>query len=106
MENAKRYFNKYNKLKRTYEALMELTVESKEELDYLLSVQNSLEIAKTENDLQEIKQELVESGYVRGTFDRNKQKKQVKAKPLHYISSDGYHMYVGKNNFQNGGADI
>ena len=101
MENAKRYFNKYNKLKRTYEALMELTVESKEELDYLLSVQNSLEIAKTENDLQEIKQELVESGYVRGRFDRNKQKKQVKAKPLHYISSDGYHMYVGKNNFQN-----
>lgn len=80
---------------------MELTVESKEELDYLLSVQNSLEIAKTENDLQEIKQELVESGYVRGRFDRNKQKKQVKAKPLHYISSDGYHMYVGKNNFQN-----
>ena len=70
-------------------------------LDYLLSVQNSLEIAKTENDLQEIKQELVESGYVRGRFDRNKQKKQVKAKPLHYISSDGYHMYVGKNNFQN-----
>ncbi len=101
MENAKRYFNKYNKLKRTYEALMELTVESKEELDYLLSVQNSLEIAKTENDLQEIKQELVESGYVRGRFDRNKQKKQAKAKPLHYISSDGYHMYVGKNNFQN-----
>lgn len=101
MENGKRYFAKYNKLKRTYEALMELTVESKAELDYLLSVQNSLDIAKTENDLQEIKQELVESGYIRGRQDKNKQKKQAKAKPLHYISSDGFHMYVGKNNYQN-----
>lgn len=101
MENAKRYFQKYNKLKRTYEALMELTKESKAELDYLLSVQNALEIAKTENDLMQIKQELVESGYVRGKNDRGKMKKQGKAKPLHYISSDGYHMYVGKNNLQN-----
>lgn len=101
MENAKRYFSRYNKLKRTYEALLELTVESKEELDYLLSVQTSLEIAKTEHDLQEIKQELIESGYVRGKMEKGKQKKQAKAKPMHYQSSDGYHIYVGKNNLQN-----
>ncbi|MGN0435946.1 MAG: NFACT family protein [Wujia sp.] len=101
MDNSKRYFARYNKLKRTYEALTELTVESKNELDYLLSVQNSLEIATSENDLADIKKELVEAGYVRGKIDRNKGKKQEKSKPLHYISSDGYHIYVGKNNIQN-----
>lgn len=101
MENGKKYFAKYNKLKRTYEALSELTVESKEELDYLLSVQNALEFAVSENDLTQIKAELIESGYIRGRADKGKNKKMAKSKPLHYISSDGFHMYVGKNNFQN-----
>lgn len=101
MENGKKYFAKYNKLKRTYDALTELTIESKEELDYLLSVQNSLEFAATENDLMQIKAELVESGYIRGRSDKNRNKKTAKSKPLHYISSDGFHMYVGKNNYQN-----
>lgn len=101
MDNAKKYFARYNKLKRTYEALVELTKESKEELDYLLSVQNSLGIATTDTDLEQIKTELIESGYIRGRIDNNKNKKQAKSKPLHYISSDGFHMYVGKNNYQN-----
>lgn len=101
MENGKRYFAKYTKLKRTYEALTEQTVASKDELDYLLSVQTSLEIVTNENDLLEIKKELIESGYVRGKIDKNKGKKQEKSKPLHFISSDGFHMYVGKNNYQN-----
>lgn len=101
MDNAKKYFGRYNKLKRTYEALVELTKESKEELNYLLSVQNSLGIATTDTDLEQIKTELIESGYIRGRIDKNKNKKQVKSKPLHYISSDGFHMYVGKNNYQN-----
>ncbi len=101
MDNSKKYFAKYNKLKRTYEALIELTVDSKSELDYLMSVQNSLEIADSLDDLAQIKAELIESGYVRGKRDNKKGKKQEKSKPLHYISSDGYHMYVGKNNYQN-----
>ncbi len=100
MDNSKKYFAKYNKLKRTYEALTELTVESKSELEYLLSVQTSLDIADSMSDLTQIKAELIESGYIRGRADKGK-KKQEKSKPLHYISSDGYHMYVGKNNFQN-----
>ncbi len=101
MDNSKKYFAKYNKLKRTYEALTELTVESKSELDYLMSVQNSLEIADSLDDLTQIKTELIESGYIRGKRDSGKGKKQEKSKPLHYISSDGYHIFVGKNNFQN-----
>lgn len=101
MDNAKKYFAKYNKLKRTYEALIELTESSKAELDHLLSVQNSLEIAESDGDLSQIKSELIESGYIKGRIDRNKNKKESKSKPMHYISSDGFHMYVGKNNFQN-----
>ncbi len=101
MENGKRYFEKYNKLKRTYEALSELAVSSKEELDYLLSVQTSLEFAKVENDLSQIKAELIQSGYIRKRSERDKGKKQEKGHPLHYVSSDGYDIYVGKNNYQN-----
>lgn len=101
MENGKRYFAKYNKLKRTYEALNKLAAESKEELDYLLSVQTSLSFAASETDLMQIKTELTESGYIRGRVDRVKNKRQEKSKPLHYISVDGFDMYVGKNNYQN-----
>ncbi len=101
MENSKKYFERYNKLKRTYEALTEYTKISKEELEYLLSVQTSLDIASSDTDLSQIKAELIESGYIRGRIDKGKNKKNEKSKPLHYISSDGFHMYVGKNNYQN-----
>ena len=47
-----------------------------------------------------IKEELIECGYMK-RHGRNQKKRQGKSKPLHYISSDGFHMYVGKNNFQN-----
>ena len=101
MENGKRYFEKYNKQKRTFQALSELSLQSKEELDYLLSVQTSLSFATTEQDLLQIKEELIESGYVRGRINNKKTKNNGKSKPLHYRSSDGYDMYVGKNNYQN-----
>lgn len=99
LENAKRYFEKYNKLKRTYEALSHLIVETKDEIQYLESVSNALDIARTEDDLAQIKEELTQSGYIRRKFTKKKEK--FKSLPLHYISSDGYDMYVGKNNFQN-----
>lgn len=101
MDNGKRYFEKYNKQKRTFLALSELSLSSKEELDYLLSVQTSLSFATSEQDIIQIKEELIESGYVRGKINNKKSKNNEKSKPLHYRSSDGYDMYVGKNNFQN-----
>ncbi len=98
-ENAQRYFAKYNKQKRTYEALSELCRETKDDITYLESIQTSLDIALTEDDLAGIKEELAESGYIKRRTVRKKTK--VKNTPLHYISSDGYHIYVGKNNLQN-----
>ncbi len=111
MDNAARYFDRYNKLKRTKEALTELTVSVKEEIDHLESILSALDFASKEEDLNEIKQELIESGYVRGrgvrTASNNRggkaktEKLRFKSRPMHYISSDGFHMYVGKNNYQN-----
>jgi len=105
MENAKKYFEKYNKLKRTHEALSVFIKETKEALDYMESVRLSLDLALTEDDLNAIKEELIESGYLRRHIDKNTKKKPQKIKlkntPLHYVSSDGYHLYVGKNNLQN-----
>lgn len=98
-ENAQRYFEKYNKQKRTFEALSRLIEETKAEIDYLESVRTALDIALTEDDLTQIKEELILSGYMRRKYTKKKVK--VKNQPLHYISSDGFHMYVGKNNLQN-----
>ncbi len=98
-ENAQKYFDKYNKQKRTYEALVSLIQETQDEIIYLESVSNALNIALNEDDLTQIKEELIESGYVRRKF--TKQKVKITSKPFHYLSSDGYHIYVGKNNLQN-----
>ena len=98
-ENAQKYFDKYNKQKRTFEALTELIQETQDEITYLESVSNALDIALSEDDLTQIKEELISAGYVRQKF--TKQKVKITSKPFHYISSDGYHMYIGKNNLQN-----
>ena len=98
-ENSQKYFARYSKQKRTFEALTELIQETKEDIEYLESISNALDIALSEADLAQIKEELIQSGYVRRKFTKKKVK--LTNKPLHYISSDGYHMYVGKNNLQN-----
>lgn len=98
-ENAKKYFEKYNKLKRTWEALFVLTKEVHDEIEHLESVSNALDIAQKEEDLVQIKEELIESGYIKRKGGQKKVK--ITSRPFHYISSDGFHMYVGKNNLQN-----
>ena len=97
--NAQKYFDKYGKLKRTYEALTDLIQETKAEIEHLESIATSLDIALTEDDLVQIKEELVEYGYIKRK--RTDKKAKIKSKPFHYLSSDGYHIYVGKNNYQN-----
>lgn len=102
-ENAKKYFEKYQKLKRTYEALTTLTAETKAEVDHLSSISTSLDIALQEADLVQIKEELIESGYMKrkGGIKGKQKRERITSKPFHYMSSDGYHIYVGKNNYQN-----
>ena len=99
MENSKKYFDKYGKLKRTAEALNELIVETKSQIDHLESIQNALDIAVSSEDLVQIKQELMEYGFIKK--QRNSKKERIKSKPFHYRSAYGYDIYVGKNNYQN-----
>ena len=113
-QNAKKYFDRYTKLKRTHEALTGLTAEVKAEIDHLESIRTSLDLATNEGDLAQIRQELEDSGLVRRHtgagkkrpgFDKSGSKKgrarTPVSRPLHYVSSDGYDIYVGKNNTQN-----
>lgn len=101
-QNAKKYFDRYNKLKRTAENLETLTKEVESEKDHLESIQNALDIASGEEDLVPIRDELVEAGYIHKKGEKKKSSRlQAKSKPLHYKSSDGFDIYVGKNNYQN-----
>ena len=99
-ENAVKYFNRYNKLKRTFEADSKLIEETKAETQHLESIATALDIAVNEEDLVELKEELIQAGYIHRKGKGGK-KEKVTSKPFHYISSDGFDMYVGKNNFQN-----
>ena len=102
MDNAKHYFDKYAKLKRTLEALTIQIKETKEEVEHLESISNSLDMARYEEDLAAIRREMTEYGYIKKHNSSKKGgKKPEKSKPLHYISSDGFDIYVGKNNYQN-----
>ena len=99
-ENIQFYFKKYNKLKNAEEASINQLSINEDELNYLNSVLTSLETADNYADIEEIKKELIETGYVR--FRKEKNKNKIKTnKPLHFISSDGIDIYVGKNNIQN-----
>ncbi len=98
-ENARKNFDRYNKLKRTCEALQKLTVETKEAIEHLESIRTALDIALSEEDLVQIKEELTQYGYIRRKHAGKKVK--ITSRPLHFLSGDGYHIYVGKNNFQN-----
>ncbi|MCC8029334.1 MAG: NFACT family protein [Lachnospiraceae bacterium] len=99
-ENAKKYFDRYGKLKRTYEALSDLIGDTRMEIEHLDSIAAALDIAGSEADLAQIREEMVQSGYIRRKSDRKKQQ-QPKSRPWHYRSTDGFDMYVGKNNLQN-----
>lgn len=100
LENAKKYFEKYSKLKRTFEAVTGLLEETANEVRHLESISTALDIALSEEDLTQIKEELMEYGYIKKRHPGAK-KPKITSKPFHYVSSDGFSIYVGKNNFQN-----
>lgn len=98
-ENANSYFDKYNKKKRTFEALTTLIEETSDQIKHLESINTALNLATNEDDLVQIKEELVEFGYIKKKA--GEKQKKVKSKPFHYLSTEGYDIYVGKNNYQN-----
>lgn len=100
-ENVQFYYKKYNKLKTSEEYAKVQLEKNLEEIDYLNSVLTNILNVDDYTEIEEIKNELVETGYIRFRKN-NKNSKKVKAsKPLHFVSSDGIDIYVGKNNLQN-----
>lgn len=98
-ENVQIYYKKYNKLKKAEEEAYIQLEKNEDELKYLNSVLTNILNADSYDEIEEIKNELMETGYLK--FKKSSQKKKNKSKPLHFISSDGIDIYVGKNNLQN-----
>ncbi|CAM3720586.1 NFACT RNA binding domain-containing protein [Cohnella lubricantis] len=101
-ENAQRYFRKYTKLKNSKAVVSEQIEAAETEIRYLESVLQGLETA-TPADIEEIREELAEQGYVRLRRSARGAKKKRGDRPslLCYTSSEGVPIYVGKNNTQN-----
>ncbi len=100
VKNAHRYFNLYRKLSTAAGMLNELIAKANEDLVYFESVLDSLKRAKTPSDIESIKEELIEGGFIRGQR-RGQKRKPQKPQPEKYTSSDGFTILVGKNNYQN-----
>lgn len=98
-ENIQSYFKKYNKLKKSEEMASLQLKAANEELQYLYSVLTNIKNSETYDEIEEIKKELVTTGYIK--FRKEDKKKAKLSKPLHFLSSDGTDIYVGKNNIQN-----
>ncbi|MBQ7801050.1 MAG: NFACT family protein [Oscillospiraceae bacterium] len=99
-QNAAKFYKDYAKLKNAEKELTRQIALGEEELQYLKSVLEELNRAETEGELEEIRQELQAGGYLKGDGGRKKMK-QAKSKPMVFTSTDGYAIYVGRNNRQN-----
>lgn len=97
--NAQKYYKDYQKAKNAEIMLSEQLEKGRAELDYIESVLDVCQRAKTEKELAQIREELTEQGYLHS--NRNKSKKQTALPPLEFTSSDGFKILVGRNNKQN-----
>ena len=96
--NAKKYFEKYNKEKTMEKISREMLLELHEEIKYLLSVKDALELSEDEKNISEIKEELTEGGYVSDKAPKKKKKESHISGPMQFLSSDGTLILCGKNN--------
>ncbi|MFC0524077.1 NFACT family protein [Pontibacillus salicampi] len=99
-ENAQSYFQTYNKMKKSGEVVQEEIKKAKENIDYLDQLLQQIDAAR-EEDIEEIREELREEGYLRAKPQQKKKKQPSKPKPDSFVSTDGVTILVGKNNKQN-----
>ena len=99
-QNAAKFYKDYTRMKNAEKELTRQLELGETELSYLKSVIDELNRAQTDAELEEIKQELQEQGYLRPEGNR-KRPKQGKLAPMRFTSTDGYPIYVGRNNRQN-----
>lgn len=99
-QNAAKFYKDYARMKNAEKELTRQISLGRTELDYLQSVLDELNRAQTEQELEEIRQELQAGGYVKADTGKRKMK-QAKAGFLRFESTDGFPIYVGRNNRQN-----
>lgn len=100
-QNAAKYYKEYNKAKNAESALTLQIEKSERDLDYLESVLEALPLAEGERDLQEIRQELIDTGFARRLKKSKAREKRTASRPMEFRSSSGLRISVGKNNTQN-----
>ncbi|RBP39185.1 Rqc2 family fibronectin-binding protein [Garciella nitratireducens] len=99
-QNAQKYFKKYNKSKNAIKQLNTQIQNTKEDIYYLESQIENLKNCTELEEIQEIKEELKKEGYL-AKSNKKSSKDSFPSTPLHFISSNGFDIYVGKNNRQN-----
>ena len=100
-QNAAKYYKEYNKAKKAEEMLTIQLEKGRKDLDYLNGVLENISMAEGERDLQEIRQELIDTGFARRQTKGNYKGRKVSSKPMEFRSSAGLRISVGKNNTQN-----
>ena len=100
-ENAQRYYKKYQKLKATRDMAIVQREQTLSERNYLEGQLDNLTKCTAENELSELIEELKEQGYIKRDKGGKKKMKLAASKPMHFVSSTGADIYVGKNNRQN-----
>ena len=98
-QNAAKFYKDYTKAKHAEQYLTQQIAKGELERTYLESVLDEIQRAGSERELAEIRQELTEGGYLRPS--QKKTQKLQASKPRHFVSTEGFHMYVGRNNRQN-----
>lgn len=99
LENSQQYYAKYNKLKRAQKSLALQVNQTKQEIDYLSTIEIALDNAVNSSDILDVRNELVIAGYVKHSKKQRPAPKQ--SRPLKLFSSEGFEILIGKNNYQN-----
>ncbi len=100
LENAQRYFERYNKAKRALDDVPGLIEDTRAELDYLTQLLTDLELSANWPEIDEVQQALQAQGYWRGK-PRPRMTGAAKSAPLRIVHKDGYVIWVGRNSRQN-----
>lgn len=96
--NAQKHFKTYTKLKTASKLLKGQIEETLKETEILTEMADNLELCENEEDIADIKSEMVSLGFLR---KKTQKQKPAESKPMHFVSSEGADIFVGKNNIQN-----
>lgn len=99
--NAQKYFKRYNKLRNSIDHIEREIEKLDPEIDYLRNVELSLEQVESKVDVEEIREELIQEGYLREKRKSTPNRHQNQSKPMKFKSSDGFDILIGRNNRQN-----